>query len=179
MQQETHSICTTRVWLVNRDVKQQTSWWRMTNHTLDNWTNTKQRQHPGLVARNRGNQRSTTFNQCLNLVSKSRLGLAQLHNYRPNIVDRPTGQTQLESDWGYRTGQKCTSINMQQMTNKHHLSLFGHLFDVSNDLLLLLFHVLPLTVKVTHCLVQCSLVLPQHLLRCFPATEKERHDEFC
>ena len=61
--------------------------------------------------------------------------------------------------------------------NEHHLALLCHLFDVSYNLLLLLFHVLALTVKVAHRLVQRSLVLSQHLLRRFPASEEKRHDE--
>jgi len=43
--------------------------------------------------------------------------------------------------------------------NEHHLALLCHLFDVSYNLLLLLFHMLALTVKVAHRLVQRSLVL--------------------
>jgi len=42
-------------------------------------------QRPGSVARNCGNQRSTTFNRCQTPVSKSGLWLAQLHYYQPYV----------------------------------------------------------------------------------------------
>lgn len=47
----------------------------------------------------------------------------------------------------------------------HHLSVLGQLFDISNDFLLLLLHLHALAVQVAHGLVECALVLAQHLLR--------------
>lgn len=45
----------------------------------------------------------------------------------------------------------------------HHLPLLGHLFDLSNGLLLLVLKPQTFSVKLSNGLVQHALVFPQHL----------------
>lgn len=67
-----------------------------------------------------------------------------------------------------------SSISLSSLIS-HHLSLFGHFLDVSDDFLLLLLKPLSLFIQVPHRPVQSSLVLPQHLLRCLPLPKQEIH----
>lgn len=57
----------------------------------------------------------------------------------------------------------------------YHLSLFGHLLNVSNYLLLLLLQLWSLPVQLPHGPIECPLILFQHLFWCLPASKQELH----
>lgn len=86
--------------------------------------------------------------------------------------------------WTFELFEMFTRVNVRiEAINRvwvlflfsHHLSLFGHFLNVSDDLLLLLLQFLSLSVQFSHGSVERPLILPQHLLRGFPLSKQEVH----